>query len=202
MTLRYVFPQSPNQYSSDGGLRHAEFLSDCGLGLAAFAELSDFAHGVFGQFRPAGRQGLRCQDARDIETKPDARMDCMVRNTYGAPPLRDGHGLPIERKQNVQASVVVLGFARSPIAVIRSVVTIIVSAFNGMAPAWAVTDIGNESPKGVAPLRTDGDASASIRAVAFVSGVSAALNHCSPHIIFGTSVFHVGSLYQKELRNL
>jgi hypothetical protein len=105
-----------------------------------------------------------------------------VAQTEAIAPLGDRHGLTVVRGKYVCPTIAGLFRARSPSAVARLVVTIVVNAIDGVLDARSGSHVGKEVLKGV-PSLTDRDASTTVVWPSRLLRVGASRSHGRPRPI-------------------
>ena len=136
-------------------------------------------------------QFWRCQCLFAREALADARMQGVLMDTHAPRPFRYVQGFPKGCQIHVAAHVPHLVPARSPSAVVRLVVSIIVQAFQGVA-GWRLAHVCQEVLKATPPL-TNLDAASSIVRPYPRTRIAASLMHRLPNEVGWRSGTAVGS---------
>jgi len=97
-------------------------------------------------------------------------------------PFRHCHGYPVKRQYSRASGVPSLLSQSRPFAVLRTVVAIIVSAFNGMFGCWPISHVVNKYSK-IIPTRTYGYASSAVIRITRISMIVTPLAHRFPYTI-------------------
>ena len=87
----------------------------------------------------------------------------------------------------IALSIIGLLFRRSPSAIRRLIVSVIIDPINTMLAGWSFIHVSKETGERFAPFFTDGNAFATITRVCRIIGIAASLNDIKPGNVFWRS---------------
>lgn len=124
------------------------------------------------------------ENAFDWKLQSDSRVNSMRWDVQFSTPCHDAHSLAVEFKEYVISSIVSLCKIVSPIAIVRTIRSIIVSAFQRIFPRWPLPHVTQKGSEIVLPVVANSDASRAIVFISMVRRPETSRLHRTPYFIF------------------